>query len=62
VITLSGKYSNWRFTLENYEKVSSVSMRSVRNEAAAAQLQDGNFLITSGKDGSLSLLSTVQKC
>ncbi len=44
--------SNKCYSLENNEWVSSASMNSVRSFAAAAQLQDGNLLVTGGYDGS----------
>jgi hypothetical protein len=42
--------SNKCYTLENNEWVSSASMKSVRVDAAAAQLQDGKLLVTGGND------------
>jgi hypothetical protein len=44
--------SNKCYYLENNKWVSSASMNSVRSSAAAAQLKDGNFLVTGGYDGS----------
>ncbi len=43
--------------MENNEWISSASMNSVRNEAAAAQLQDGKLLVSGGFDGSAYLNS-----
>jgi hypothetical protein len=47
--------SNKCYSLENNEWGSSASMNSVRVAAAAAQLQDGHFLVTGGLDGSAYL-------
>ncbi len=44
--------SNRCYSLENNEWYSSVSMISIRNDAAAAQLQDGKILITGGHNDS----------
>ncbi len=48
----NGTKSNKCFSLENNVWVSSASMNSVRAAAAAAQLKDGNLLVTGGYDGS----------
>jgi hypothetical protein len=48
----NGSRTNKCYSLENNEWVPSASMKSVRTYAAAAQLQDGNFLVTGGYDGS----------
>jgi hypothetical protein len=40
------------YSLENNNWVSSASMKSVRVNAAAAQLKDGKLLVTGGSDGS----------
>jgi N-acetylneuraminic acid mutarotase len=44
--------SNKCYSLENNNWVSSASMNSVREAAAAAQLKDGKLLVTGGYDGS----------
>ncbi len=44
-------HSNKCYSLENNGWVSSASMNSVREGAAAAQLKDGKLLVTGGKDG-----------
>jgi len=49
--------SNKCYSLENNEWVSSASMNSVRVNAAAAQLKDGQLLVTGGDDGSAFLKS-----
>ncbi len=49
--------SNKCYSLENNEWVSSASMNSVRVAAAAAQLQDGQLLVTGGYDDSAYLNS-----
>jgi hypothetical protein len=46
-----GAYSNKCYSLENNEWVYSVSMNSVRGDAAAAQLKDAKLLVTGGFDG-----------
>jgi hypothetical protein len=46
----NGAYSNKCYSLENNEWVSSASMNSVKDYAAAAQLQDGKLLVTGGYD------------
>jgi hypothetical protein len=48
----NGAFSNTCYSLENIEWVSSASMDSVRVNAAAAQLKDGQLLVTGGDDGS----------
>jgi hypothetical protein len=50
-------HSNKSYSLENNEWVSSASMNSVRVNAAAAQLKDGQLLVTGGDDGSAFLSS-----
>jgi hypothetical protein len=52
--------SNKCFSLENNLWVSSASMKSVRVDAAAAQLQDGKLLVTGGYDGSYSNLNSAE--
>ncbi len=52
--------ANKCYSLENNVWVSSASMNSVRNEAAAAQLQDGKLLVTGGVDGSGSHLNSAE--
>jgi hypothetical protein len=52
--------SNKCYSLENNEWVSSASMNSARGYAAAAQLQDGNLLVTGGWDGSYSVLNSAE--
>jgi hypothetical protein len=47
----NGTNSNKCFSLENNEWAPSVSMNSIRNRAAAAQLQDGRLLVTGGFSG-----------
>ncbi len=49
--------SNNCYSLENNGWVSSASMNSVRNEAAAAQMKDGKLLVTGGSDASVYLKS-----
>jgi hypothetical protein len=46
----NGDRSNKCYSLENNQWVSSASMNSIRADAAAAQLQDGNLLVTGGID------------
>jgi hypothetical protein len=46
--------------LENNQWVSSASMNSVRNSAAAAQLQDGKLLATGGYNDSVSPLNSAE--
>ncbi len=48
----NGVRSNKCYSLENNNWVFSASMNSVRRSAAAAQLKDGNLLVTGGSDGS----------
>jgi hypothetical protein len=48
----NGASSNKCYSLENNKWVSSASMKSVRVDAAAAQLQNGKLLVTGGFDGS----------
>jgi hypothetical protein len=52
--------SNKCYSLENNEWVSSVSMNSVRVQAAATQLQDGKLLVTGGFDASESYLNSAE--
>ncbi len=52
--------SNKCYSLENNEWVSSASMKSVRSSAAAAQLKDGNLLVTGGFDASFSDLNSAE--
>jgi hypothetical protein len=52
--------SNKCYSLENNEWVSSASMNSVRDYAAAAQLQDGKLLVTGGYDGPRSFLNSAE--
>ncbi len=52
--------SNKCYSLKNNEWVSSASMKSVRVDAAAAQLQDGKILVTGGYDGSGSYLNSAE--
>jgi hypothetical protein len=49
--------SNKCYSLENNQWVPSASMNSVRVRSAAAQLQDGQLLVTGGDDGSAYLNS-----
>jgi hypothetical protein len=48
------------YSLENNEWVSSASMNSERSIAAAAQLQDGKFLVTGGDDAFFITLSSAE--
>jgi hypothetical protein len=48
------------YSLENNGWVSSASMNSVREGAAAAQLKDGKLLVTGGFDGSYSRLNSAE--
>jgi hypothetical protein len=50
----NGVRSNKCYSLENNEWVSSASMTSARDTAAAAQLKDGKLLVTGGYDDSAS--------
>jgi len=52
--------SNKCYSLENNEWVSSASMNSVRVNAAAAQLKDGQLLVTGGYDSSGSYLNSAE--
>jgi hypothetical protein len=56
----NGDLSNKCYSLEHNEWVSSASMNSVRDVAAAAQLQDGKILVTAGSDGSGSDLNSAE--
>ncbi len=56
----NGVRSNKCFALENNEWVSSASMNSVRNAAAAAQLQNGKLLVTGGFDDSGSPVNSAE--
>ncbi len=63
----NGSDSNKCFSLENNEWISSASMNSVRSSrslirssAAAAQLQDGNILVTGSFDDSGSYLNSAE--
>jgi hypothetical protein len=53
-------YSNKCYSLENNEWVSSDSMNSLRIYAAAAQLKDGNLLVTGGFDESGSPFNSAE--
>ncbi len=52
--------SNKCYSLENNEWVSSASINSVRSSAAAAQLKDGQLLVTGGFDASGSSLNSAE--
>jgi hypothetical protein len=53
-------WSDWCYTLENNEWVSSVSMNSVRYDAAATQLKDGKLLVTGGEDWTFSDINSAE--
>ncbi len=52
--------SNKCYSLENNEWVSLASTNSLRDNSAAAQLQDGRLLVTGGYDGWLSNLNSAE--
>jgi hypothetical protein len=56
----NGVRSNNCYSLENNEWISSASMNSVRYAGAAAQLQDGQLLVTGGEDGPYSYLNSAE--
>jgi hypothetical protein len=56
----NGFKSSKCYSLENNEWVSSASMNSLRVYAAAAQLKDGQLLVTGGYDGSYSPLNSAE--
>ncbi len=56
----NGTRTNKCYSLENNEWVPLASMKSVRTYAAAAQLQNGNFLVTGGHNEIYSDLNSAE--